>query len=82
MLSDYDVVHLDSALLKYFSTSKIDRVIDEETYQMESIDGHTQIFDEQCVLNAIDLEFSISSESSQPLSILYYHLDLFKRIRN
>jgi GGDEF domain-containing protein len=80
MLSDYGVVYLDSALLKYFSTSKIDRVIDEETYQMESIDGHTQIFNKQSVFNAIDLEFSVSSESSQPISILYYHLDLFKRI--
>lgn len=82
ILNDQDVIQIGSLILKYLANNNIDSIIHDKIYQMATIDAHTQIFNKQYVLNTLDLEFNISKESGQPLSVVYYDLDFFKRVND
>jgi diguanylate cyclase (GGDEF)-like protein len=82
ILNDHDVIQVGLLILKYLANSNIDSIIHDKIYQMATIDADTQIFNKQYVLNTLDLEFNISKESDQPLSVIYYDLDFFKRVND
>ncbi|MFQ3323321.1 MAG: two-component system cell cycle response regulator [Pseudomonadales bacterium] len=80
ILNDQDVIQMGLLILKRLANNNIDNIIHDKIYQMATINAHTQIFNKQYVLNTLDLELSISKESGQPLSVIYYDLDFFKRV--
>jgi diguanylate cyclase (GGDEF)-like protein len=82
ILNDQDVIQMGLLILKYLANNNIDSIIHDKIYQMATIDAHTQIFNKQYILNTLDLEFNISKESGQPLSVIYYDLDFFKRVND
>lgn len=81
-LKDGDMIGLGNVLLKFFSHDNLDGVIQDKIYKMATIDAGTQIFNKQYLLDALKSELTLSKSSGNPLSIIYFDLDHFKKVND
>jgi len=81
-LRDGDIVRLGSVHLKYFSRDSIENVFHDNIYRKATIDADTGIFNKQYLLESLDLAFMYSRAKSQPLSVIYFDLDFFKKVND
>ena len=49
---------------------------------MATIDGGTQTFNKQYLLESLDSEFQFSKTYGRPLSVIYFDLDHFKKVND
>ncbi len=81
-LKDQDMIRMGSILLKFFSDDNWDGYIQDKIYKMATIDGGTNIFNKQYLLDALDTQFKISQTNGQELAIIYFDLDHFKKVND
>lgn len=78
-IKDGDIIRLGTVLLKFFSHDNLDGIIQDKIYRMATIDSGTQIFNKKYLLDTLATEFTQHRNRRQPLSIIYFDLDHFKR---
>ena len=69
-------------LFKYFAQGNVENVFHDKIYRMATIDGGTQTFNKQYLLESLDSEFKFSKSYGRPLSVIYFDLDHFKKVND
>lgn len=82
VLKDGDFLRLGTVLLKFFTGSNIDAIVQDKIYRMATIDAGTQVYNKQYVLDTLDSEIKFHRTRRQPLSIIYFDLDHFKKVND
>jgi len=82
VLNDGDVIRIGDILLKYFSSDNIENVFHDNIYRMATIDVGTGLFNKQYLFETLESEYRFSRDFCRPLSVIYYDLDLFKKIND
>ena len=82
ILRDGDFLRLGTVLLKFFTQSNIDGIIQDKIYRMATIDAGTQIFNKKYATDTLETEIKLHRNRRQPLSIIYLDLDHFKRVND
>ncbi|MDE3270080.1 MAG: GGDEF domain-containing protein [Pseudomonadota bacterium] len=78
-INDGNILRLGTVLLKFFSHNNLDGIIQDKIYRMATIDSGTQIFNKKYLLDTLASEFTQHRNRGQPLSLIYFDLDHFKR---
>ena len=81
-LNDGDFIRLGNLLFKYFTHNNIDNIFADKIYRMATIDGGTQTFNKKYLLESLDSEFKYSRTHGQPLTMIYFDLDHFKKVND
>ena len=81
-LHDGDVVRLGTVLLKFFARDNFENAFHDKIYRMATIDAGTDVFNKSYLLDTLDAEFKFSRIQNRPLSLIYYDLDLFKKVND
>ena len=82
VVKDQDLVRLGSILFKFFSHNNIGGIIQDKIYRMATIDAGTQIFNKQYLMDSMESLFKQAKTFNNPLSIIYYDLDHFKKVND
>ena len=82
VLRDGDILRLGGVHLKYFGQNSIENVFHDEIYRKATIDADTQVFNKQYLLEALESAFAYSRKLTQPLSVVYFDLDHFKKVND
>ena len=62
--------------------NNIDNIFADKIYRMATIDGGTQTFNKKYLLESLDSEFKYSRTHGQPLTMIYFDLDHFKKVND
>ena len=81
-LKDGDFVRLGTVLLKFFASDNIDGIVQDKIYRMATIDAGTQTYNKQYVVDTLESEIKFHRTRRQPLSIIYFDLDHFKKVND
>jgi diguanylate cyclase (GGDEF)-like protein len=81
-LFDGDQVRFGDAIFKFLSGSNIESAYHEEIYRMTIIDGLTGAYNKRYFLDFLDRELARAHRHQQPLSLVMFDLDHFKRIND
>ena len=81
-LNDQDIIRLGNILFKFFANENIDGIVHDKIYRMATIDAGTELYNKKYLLDTLKSEFKFSKAYKQPLSIIYYDLDHFKRVND
>lgn len=81
-LKDGDFLRLGTVLLKFFTQNNIDGIVQDKIYRMATIDAGTQVYNKQYVLDTLDSEIKFHRNRREPLSIIYFDLDHFKKVND
>ena len=81
-LQDGDILRLGTVLFKYFAQGNVENIFHDKIYRMATIDGGTQTFNKQYLLESLDSEFQFSKTYGRPLSVIYFDLDHFKKVND
>jgi diguanylate cyclase (GGDEF)-like protein len=82
VLRDGDIIRLGTVLCKYFAHNNIENVFHDKIYRMATIDGGTQTFNKKYFLESLESEFKFSRTFARDLSLIYFDLDLFKKVND
>ena len=82
LLRDGDLLRFGSAILKFMSGSNVEAAYHEEIYKMSVIDALTGAHNKRYLLEALDKEISRSVRYAQPLSIVMFDIDHFKKVND
>ncbi len=81
-LRDGDFLRLGAVLLKFFASNNVDAIVQDKIYRMATIDAGTQIYNKQYVVDTLESEIKFHRTRRQPLSIIYFDLDYFKKVND
>lgn len=81
-LKDQDMIRLGTVILKFFSSDNIDGFVQDKIYRMATIDAGTQTYNKQYMIDALGSEFKATQLTGNPLSVIYYDLDFFKKVND
>lgn len=81
-LKDGDIVRLGTVLLKYFSKDNIENLVQDKIYRLATIDGTTETFNKDYLLETIETEFANAKATAREFSIIYFDLDFFKKVND
>ena len=81
-LNDGDLLRFGSAILKFMSGTNVEAAYHEEIYKMSVIDALTGAHNKRYLLEALEKEVSRSVRYSQPLSIVMFDIDHFKKVND
>ena len=81
-LKDGDFLRLGTVLLKFFASNNIDGIVQDKIYRMATIDAGTQTYNKQYILDTLESEIRFHRSRNQPLSIIYFDLDHFKKVND
>ena len=81
-MRDGDILKAGSILLKFFANDNIESAFHDKIYRMATVDAGTQLFNKKYLLETLESEFELSRVYGRPLSVIYYDLDLFKKVND
>ena len=81
-LTDGDQIRFGDAIFKFLSGSNIESDYHEEIYRMTIIDGLTGAYNKRYFLDFLERELARAHRHRQPLSLVMFDLDHFKRIND
>lgn len=82
LLRDGDIVQLGSVHFKFFARDSVENAFHDEIFRKATIDVGTQIYNKMYLLESLDLAFAESRARRQPLSLIYFDLDFFKKVND
>lgn len=82
ILKDGDFIRLGTVLFKYFAHDNIESIFHDKIYRMSTIDAGTSTFNKKYLMETLESEFKYSKSYNQPLSIIYFDLDFFKKVND
>lgn len=81
-LRDGDQIRFGDAIFKFLSGSNIESAYHEEIYRMTIIDGLTGAYNKRYFLDFLERELARAHRHRQPLCLVMFDLDHFKRIND
>lgn len=81
-LQNGDIVRLGTVLFKYFAFDNIENAFHDQIYRLATIDGATDTFNKNYLVQALESEFALARAYARPLSVIYYDLDHFKKVND
>jgi diguanylate cyclase (GGDEF)-like protein len=81
-LRDGDQVRFGDAIYKFLAGSNVEAQYHEEIYRMTILDGLTGVHNKRYFLEFLERELSASQRHGQPLSLVMFDIDHFKRIND
>lgn len=82
VLRDGDILQLGSVHLKFFSQDSVESAFHDEIFRKATLDVGTQVYNRMHLLESLDTAFAYSVPIAQPLSLIYFDLDHFKRVND
>lgn len=81
-LNDGDIIRLGTILFKYFAQDNLENAFHDKIYRMATVDGGTQTFKREYLMESLKSEFKFSKTYSRSLSLIYFDLDFFKKVND
>jgi diguanylate cyclase (GGDEF)-like protein len=81
-LADGDLVRCGVAICKFLSGDNIEAAYHEEIYRMSIMDGLTGVHNKRYFVEFLDKEVARASRHSQPLGVVMFDLDHFKKVND
>jgi two-component system cell cycle response regulator len=82
ILKDQDLLRVGLVAFKFFSQDNMDGFIQDAIYKKATTDVGTGIYNKQYLLEHLENEFHKAKATQQPLSIVYFDLDHFKKVND
>ena len=81
-LRDGDQIRFGDTIFKFLSGSNIETAYHEEIYRMTIVDGLTGAYNKRYFLEFLERELARSHRHKQPLTLVMFDIDHFKRIND
>ena len=81
-LIDGDQIRFGDTIFKFLSGSNVEAAYHEEIYRMTIVDGLTGVYNKRYFLDFLEREMARTHRHGQPLSLVMFDIDHFKRIND
>lgn len=82
VLAGGDLVRLGVVVLRFYESQSLEAALHDRIYRMATVDPGTEVFNRRYLFDRLKREMRLARRSGEPLSVLCYDLDHFKRVND